>query len=237
VILPSQRISAGLLLLMCFLAGNSAFAQEAHPQDLDSNISERINFIQASFDQGETRAKTWSYSWTGIYGALAGFQTFQTFYKRHDKASNIVGASESLLGLAALIADPFHARSSGKDLREIPEGTPEEQRHKLEMAEKLLERNYKQEKFGRSLPNHLVVLAVNAVGGAIIWHNSGGRDALMSFLSGIAISEAQIWTQPTRAVTDYNDYRSKYKGIQSSIPEKKYFIAPSLNGFVVGVTF
>jgi hypothetical protein len=203
----------------------------------ESNRSERINFIQTSFDEGETRAKLWSYSWTGLYGVLTGVQTFQALYTRHDRTSNIVGASQSLLGVAALIIDPFHARSSGRALRELSASTPEEQQHKLDIAESWLERNAKQEKFGRSWLTHVLALAVTGIGGAIIWHNDGSKSGMTSILAGIAVSEAQIWTQPTKAVTDDSEYRGKYKGGKNNIPERKYFIAPSANGFVAGVIF
>jgi hypothetical protein len=222
---------------MLFLAGNTVYAQETDSKDSDPKIIERINFIQTSFDKGETRAKTWSYTWTGVYGALTGYQTFQAVHTRHDRTSNIVGASQSLLGLAVLIVDPFHARSSGSDLREIPGNTPEEQQHKLDRAESWLERNYKQEKFGRSWPNHVIALAVTIIGGGIVWHNNGSKNGMTTILTGIVASEVQIWTQPTRSITDYNEYRRNYKGVYHSIFEKKYFIAPSLNGFVAGVYF
>jgi len=217
--------------------GNAVYAQEAAFKASDSNISERINFIQTSFDKGETSAKAWSYTWTGLYGALTGLQTFQVLYSRHDRASTIVNASQSLFGVAVMIVDPFHARSSGSDLRKMPGNTPEEQQHKLDMAERWLERNYKQEKFGRSWPTHLLGVAVSIIGGGIAWHNNGSKNGITTMLSGIAVSEVQIWTQPTRGMSDYNEYRRKYKGAYPDIPEKKYFIAPSLNGFVAGVIF
>ena len=224
-------------MLISFLATRTLYAQENESEDSDTNISERINFIQTAFDEGETRAKIWSYSWTGVYGMLTGVQTAQALYTSHNRTSNIVYASQSLLGFAALIVDPLHARSSGRDLREIPGDTPDERQLKLETAERWLERNAKQEKFGRSWPVHILALAVNAIGGAIIWHNSGSKDGLTSILAGMAAAEVQIWTQPTRAIKDYDEYRSKYKGAKNSLSDRKYFIAPSPNGCVAGFIF
>jgi hypothetical protein len=210
---------------------------EADLKSSESNISERIDFIQASFDKGQTRAKLWSYTWIPINGAATGIQTYQAISSSHNRAFNIVGASESFLGLAALIVDPFHARSSGSDLRKLPESTPEELKYKLENAEKWLERNYKQEKLGTSWLSHVGVLAISAIGGGIVWHYNGGKNGLISVLSNVAGGELFIWTQPTRGIRDYNDYRSKYKDAYNDIPEKKYFIAPSKNGFVAGMYF
>ncbi len=253
-------------LLILFLACNVAYAQESDLQNPESNIGEtidfvqssfnksqisvevdlqssessireRIDFIQACFDKGQPRAKLWSYGWTAIYGVAAGVQTGQAISGRHHRASNIVGASESLLGVAALLIDPFHARSSGSELREIADSTSEEQRAKLDKAENWLERNYKQEKFGRSWLSHVGVLVVGIIGSGIVWHYEGRKNALINGLGTLVGGELLIWTQPTRGIKDYREYRSKYKDAYDGVPEKKYFIAPSLNGFVAGVYF
>ncbi len=218
-------------------SNRSQIAVEADFKNSESNVKERIDFIQASFDKGQSRAKLWSYGWTAVYGAATIAQTAQAISSRDDRVSNIVGASESLLGVAALLIDPFHARSSGSDLREIPESTPEEQKAKLERAENWLERNYKQEKLGRSWLSHLGVLVVGVIGAGIVWHYEGRNNALINGIGTIVGGELLIWTQPTRGIKDYNDYHSKYKDAYDRIPEKKYFIAPSSNGFVAGVYF
>ncbi len=210
---------------------------EADLRSSESNIKERIDFIQAIFDKGQTRAKLWSYGWTAVYGVAAIAQTSQAINSRHDRVSNIVGASESLLGVLALIVDPFHARSSGSDLRKIPESTPEEQKIKLEKGENWLERNYKQEKLGRSWLTHVGVLVVGIIGAGIVWHYEGRNNALINGLGTVVGGELLIWTQPTRGIKDYNEYRAKYKDAYGGIPEKKYFIAPTSNGLVAGVYF
>ena len=203
----------------------------------ESNLIERIDFIQASFDEGQTRAKLWSYTWTAIYGAATGIQTYQAISSGHDRVSNIVGASESFLGVAMLIVDPFHARSSGSDLRNISGSTLEERKTKLDKAEKWLERNYKQEKLGRSWLSHVGVLVVSIIGAGIVWHYEGHKNGIINALATAAGGELMIWTQPTRGIKDYNDYHSKYKDAYDRVPEKNYFIAPSPSGFVAGVYF
>jgi hypothetical protein len=136
-----------------------------------------------------------------------------------------------------MIVDPFHASSSGSDLRKIPGSTPEEQKAKLDKAETWLKRNYKQEKLWKSWLSHAGVLVVGLIGAGIVWHYEGRKNALINGLTTIAGGELQIWTQPTRGIKDYNEYHSKYKDTYNGIPEKKYFIAPSPNGFVAGVYF
>jgi len=210
---------------------------EADLKRSESNLCERIDFIQAAFDKGQTGAMVWSYAWTVINGATAGVQTYQAIRSSQNRAFNIVGASESSLGLAVMMADPFHARSSGSDLRESPGSTPEEQKFKLEKAEKWLERNYKQEKLRTSWLSHVGVLALSLIGAGIVWHYDGPKYGLISLLSTAAGGELYLWTQPARGIKDYNDYHNKYRDAYNGVPEKKYFIAPSRNGFVVGVYF
>jgi len=200
---------------------------EADFRSSESSIKERIDFIQASFDKGQPRAKLWSYTWSAVYGAATGVQTYQAVNSRHDRVSNIVGASESLLGGAALIVDPFHARSSGSDLRQIPESTLEEQKVKLEKAENLLERNYKEERFGRSWLSHAGVLVIGIIAAGIVWHYEGRKNALINGLGALVGGELLIWTQPTRGIRDYDEYHAKYRDAYSGVPERKYCIAPS----------
>ena len=232
-----QKINAIVLVFILFFVCNIVYSQESNLKNPESKIGERIDFIQASFDKGQTRAEVWSYGWIGLYGAATGIQTYLAISSGHNRVSNIVGASESLLGLAMFIVDPFHARSSGSDLREIPGGTPEEQKNKLDKAENWLERNYKQEKLGSSWLSHVGVLAVSIIGAGIVWHYNGSKNGIISALSNVAGGEVLIWTQPTRGIKDYNDYHSKYKNAYDGIPERKYFIAPSPNGFVAGLYF
>jgi len=136
-----------------------------------------------------------------------------------------------------MIVDPFHARSSGSDLRKLPGSTPDELENKLDKAENWLERNYKQEKLGTSWLSHVGVIAVSMIGAGIVWHYNGSKNGIISALSNLAGGEAFIWTQPTKGIRDYNDYHNKYKDAHDVIPKKRYFIAPSPNGFVVGVYF
>jgi hypothetical protein len=210
---------------------------EADLKDSESNIKERIDFIQASFDKGRTRAEIWSYGWMGIYGAATGVQTYQAVRNGHNRVSNIVGASESFLGLAAMTVYPFYANSSGSNLRKLPESTPDELKNKLDKAENWLEKSYQQEKLGRSWLTHVGVLAVSLIGAGIVWHYDGSKNGMISALTSVAGGEALIWTQPTKSMRNYNDYHRKYKDPHNSIIEKKYFFAPSPNGFVVGVYF
>jgi len=210
---------------------------EADLKDSETDIKERIDFIQASFDKGQPRAKLWSYGWMGVYGAATVGQAYQAVRNSNNRTFNIVGASESFLGFAVMAIYPLYASSSGSHLRKLPESTPDELRNKLDKGENWLEKSYQQEKIGRSWLTHVGSIVVSLIGAGIVWHYDGSKNGIISALSGIAGGEILIWTQPTKSIKDYEDYRRKYKDPYSGIIEKKYFIAPSPNGFVVGVRF
>jgi hypothetical protein len=237
----SRKISAAIVVFLSLSAGHCAYAQDAGPRVSDTvvneRVQERINFIQASFDKNQSSARMWSYSWIGIQGALTGVQAVQAAASGHNRVSSIVGASESFLGLAVMVIDPFHARSSGSDLRKIPEGTPDEQKRKLEIAESWLERNAKQEQLGRSWVSHLLGIAVGAIGGGIIWHNNGSKNGIANAVATVAFSEVQIWTQPVGGVRDYKNYHDKYKSAEDRGIRKNYFISAGPNGIVAGFYF
>ena len=114
-----QKINAFVLVFILFFGCNIAYSQESNltnPEpkigerldfiqssfnkgqtrakaDLrssESNISERIDFIQKSFDKGQTPALVWSYTWMGINGVGAGVQTYQAIRSSQNRVFNIV---------------------------------------------------------------------------------------------------------------------------------------------------
>ena len=52
------------------------------------------------------------------------------------------------------------------------------------------------------------IVTTNLIGGGVIYAFGDSKDAMISVLSGIAFSEAQIWTQPWRATSDLARGRS-----------------------------
>ncbi|MGB5330036.1 MAG: hypothetical protein WBO58_17635 [Gammaproteobacteria bacterium] len=57
-----------------------------------------------------------------------------------------------------------------------------------------------------------------------------------STVLGIAFSEAAIWTEPSRAETDLNNYRSKFNGAQKT-SVRNWRLNPSTGGVVLHVAF
>ncbi len=237
---PCLRLLRGLgtilLVSSLFLPDSNVCAQESARRIWESSINERIDFIQRSFDVNKVRARVWSYGWIGI-DAAGSLQAIPAIFSGYQRTSNIVAASESLLGLAVQLIYPFHAKTSARDLRKLPEDTAGQLEFKLKKAEDWLERDYRQEQFGRSWINHVGAFAVGMIGGGIIWRNDGPQNGIANALVCIVMGELQIWTQPTQGITDYNNYHRKYKNSHSGISGARFSIAPSQNGIVAELRF
>ena len=198
-------------LLVLFYQVSIAKTQDSIP---DSLVRERIQVIQNMLDQGKKNANAWWYGWLVGYGTATLAQGAVCLFgdKLATRQDMALGAITTLLGMGGQIISPMVPGYAPGKLEEIPEGTPEENLRKLQEAEKLLGECAIREKEGRSWKIHALDGAVNISCGFIVWFGFK-----RSFLAGIenvalntAICEAQIFTQPTRAIKDYDYYCQKY---------------------------
>ncbi len=69
------------------------------------------------------------------------------------------------------------------------------------------------EKIGRSFKTHAICTAVNLGSGLVTWlgFKRSVWAGLGNFALNEAITETQIFTQPRRAIKDYDNYVNKYK--------------------------
>lgn len=200
-----------LLLVFCY-EFIRVTAQDVLP---DSLVRERIQVIQNMLKEGKKGANLWWYGWFIGYNAatLAQGAVVISSDKLATRQDWTLGAISTVLGAAGLLIAPMTPGYSTNSLEEMPEGTPEECLLKLQEAEKLLENCALREKSGRSWKTHTLDGAVNIGCGAVMWF--GFKRNFIQGISNIAmntaICETQIFTQPTRAIRDYNSYCQKYK--------------------------
>jgi len=212
-----------LLLISLFIHCSPITAQETVP---DSMVRERIRVIQEMLDNGKRNANIWWYGWLVGYGSATAVQgvvavTSDNLATRQDMA---LGALTTLLGMGGQIISPMVPGYGPGKLEVLPEGTPEENIMKLSEAEKWLEESAKREKEGRSWKIHALDGAVNIGCGFIVWFGFKRTwlDGLANVALNTAICEAQIFTQPTRAIKDHNAYCRQYKtGQDLSLCEPK----------------
>lgn len=205
----SCRLCIGIVTLMVLcLSYASAFAESLK----DDEVSRRINFIQDRLDAGTINAKRWQYSWMCAYGFGAEVQlglatTLTEKDDRDNQFDNIVGGVTNLLGVGDLAFDPLVSYNAADKLRELPANTSQEKKAKLQYAEQLLKRCADREESGRSWQTHALAGIVSLIGGVAITCDGGrGGDGAGFFAASMAVSELQIFTQPTRAISDWQSY-------------------------------
>ncbi len=177
----------------------------------DSLSSERLQEIQNLVHQDRANALHWWYCWLAGYSAATigqGIVYFSTENKA-TKQDMALGAGTTFLGAIGQLLAPIVPPNSSIQNSQIYESDPEKQ---LVYQEEILKEIARREKAGRSWKMHAVTGVVNIGSGLITWlgFKRTFGDGLVNFALNTVITEAQIWTQPTRAVKDYQKYCMKY---------------------------
>jgi hypothetical protein len=221
----------------------------------EQEMKERIMYIQQALDEGESAGRLWWSGFTFVYGVASGYQLNTGLnYEDKQRPANIVGGTKSLLGALSLLIAPFPAAFAPDKLRETPD---ENIKAKLEKAEFLLKASAQAEKNGKSWMNHALSIGVNTAGALVIGTTYSDylndrnvnptKEALASLISGIIVSELQIWLQPSRAIDDWNKYEQKYINGETTgkliRPDNSHYVfaAPIIStnsaGLVAGIFF
>lgn len=207
----SRPLLTLLLALTIGLAPRAAAADtpRAAAPPSDAEVTRRIAFIQERLDRGTAAADRWWYGWYAGWTALTVGQAALAVGTTDAglRADSAVGAVGSSLGVIPLGLFPFPARFAAADLRALPASTPDERRRKLARAEGLLKTSAEAEVFGRSWISHTLCGTVSIALGLVL--GLAYRRPLtgaLNAVAGIALSEIQIFTQPTAAIDDWSEY-------------------------------
>jgi hypothetical protein len=211
------------------------------PYDIsDSELDQRLKFIETRLVELNPKARYWQYGWTGFYAASAVGQAALAIDEddSDDKTGYIVGAVKSTGGLVQMLLKPLPAVTSHDDFQSLPSQTRAERLLKLEQGEALLYENANRAQQRYGWKRHAIGIAANLLGGVIIATNGDSSDAVASTVLGIAVSEANIWTESSRAETDLNDYRSNFHDGQKT-SEHNWHLVPSNGGMgvVLNISF
>lgn len=232
-----------VLLLIASTIHSQVFAAEA-----DGRERERIDYLQQSFDRGQSAAKTWWWGWLGGYAGLTAGQMAIYAATPNDSDDNktlrdimLVGGVSSAIGVGWQLVSPLTASSAADELRLMPERTAEERRQKLQRAEELMAAAAAEEKFGRSWLAHFAGFSVNLAAGLIIWQAMHHTfvEGFINFAAGMVISETQIYTQPTHAIDDFATYQGKYgrSAAQANMRNGNWFLQFGGTSLRVGIWF
>jgi hypothetical protein len=240
-LINKSNFKAILFIFIFVLQSVILFAQDEIP---DSLINKRIRYIQNILDQGKPNANRWWYGWLAGYSAATVGQGV-VFLSSKDKGTRqdmALGAATTLLGTAGQLLSPMTPGYAPDQLKQIPEDTHEARLQKLNNAEELLKASDLREKSGRSWQVHAIASAVNLTSGLITWlgFRRNVWAGVENFALNSVITEAQIWTQPTRAMKDYQNYCQKLKSGENQISLKSnpsWFVSVTPAGIKVKMVF
>jgi hypothetical protein len=210
----------------------------------DSLVVVRIQYIKNTLEHDKANTKRWWYGWLGGYSAATIGQGVVYFANKEKgtRQDMALGAATTLLGAAGQFISPLIPDRETIQLNSISETTGIERLKKLAIAEKLFEECALREKLARSWKNHALCSAVNLGGGLITWlgfKRSFGA-GVGYFVLNTAITETQIWTQPTLARRNYKKYHQQYlenkEGI-SYLPEVNLYLEAYPGGLGIKVVF
>lgn len=164
--------------------------------------------IQLTALKDKAGAERWWYAWLAGYSAATVGQGVICFTSddkslRQDMA---LGAATTFLGAMGQIITPVLTKNSGyPSYREYASG---EKSFSADQAAALLKALAEREKEGGSWKTHAIAGVVNLSSGLITWlgYKRTFMDGLENFAINTVITEAQIWTQPMKAVRDYEKY-------------------------------
>jgi len=197
-----RRCGLVLATLASLAAPSIAAAQERCP-----DVEVRVRFIREHLERDAANARTWSLGWglTSL-GVAAGSLTLAALESDpHSRTSDYVWSGVSLLPAAILVLFPLRVM---RDARTLDASAPADCAA-LAHAEEVLERDAEQEAAGIAWYSHALVIGFNVGLGASLGYalDDWGNNALSAGI-GIALSEAQILTQPTGALRARDRYRT-----------------------------
>lgn len=239
-----NRIARAAVVVVSLLSLTAGAAAQDTASPTDTEVTNRLSFIQDALDSGKKAADFWWYGWFGGYsaatvGQLAIYSGSDDEKQRQDM---LVGSVTTALGAAGQIVFPLEAGRFASKLRAMPTETSEQRRSKLASAESFLRQAAAQESFGRSWKTQALVTAVNLAAGLTIWlhYDRPAQDGLVMFAVGQLISEAQIFSQPMKAVRDLQEYdrRTDFDRV-GSVPDTRHtwYVSVYPAGFIVGCRF
>jgi hypothetical protein len=139
------------------------------------------------------RARVWRYSWTGVNAALAvGSFAVVPFVDSESRPDWVVSGTGSAITTVLTFAWPLRVESAEAELAALP--IIERRKH----LPRLLRESAEDEHDRVTWPWHAANVGLSALVGGIIAFGYGHYESgLITGLSGVALGEAQLLTQPT----------------------------------------
>lgn len=229
------------LLLALFVWSPCICAEQANHLSAEisnTELEQRLKFVETRLARQSPGARYWQYGWTGFHAASAAAQAVLAVDAddHDDEVDYLVGAVKSTGALAQMLIRPLPVVQGATRFQALPSLSHEERIEKLRQGEALLYENASRAATRSGWKRHLVGIGVNLLGGVAIAAFGDSDDAVTSTLLGIAVSEANIWTEPSRASNDLEDYQNN-KWAQRETSEVTWRIVPLANRVEVSIRF
>ena len=192
------------VVVSSILTFNILTAQSINSDSINSG--DRLSEVKMLLDADREGALHWWYGWIAAY-SVATIGQGAVYLGTDNKSLQqdmLLGSATTFLGVMGQLLTPL-----------VPKNYLNESDNP-EYFEEMLKEIARREKEGRSWKIHAVTGLVNLGSGLITWkgfHRSF-LDGVGIFALNTAVTELQIWTQPTRAVKDYRRHVAKY-GLES----------------------
>lgn len=231
----------GLSFTFCLLGQNVQLKSDADlfKEKTDTSVSEemqlpdkeihtRLATIQEMLDRDQKGADLWWYGWIGIYGAATIGQGAVVFFTNNKtiRENMALAAGTSLLGIVGQFITPLKSVNKDIQFERLQNISKEDCLMRLRQAEQMLKDQAEYAKAGKGWQPHALSGAVNITSGLITWlgYKRSIWDGIENFALNTIITEIQIWSQPTRAMKDYNIYINKYNSSNSKNSRKPDFV-------------
>ncbi|HEY2776192.1 MAG TPA: hypothetical protein VGK20_19280 [Candidatus Binatia bacterium] len=219
----SRMIAALLVAALVVVPSARAVAQTCDP-----NTEARLKFLESRLDEGKRAMDWWWGSWMSVFSIGVGYETYKAITQHDDGRQAAAGfqAGKSAVGIAQLLLRPHAAIYGSAPMRSISKATPQGCAERLALAEKTLREQAQISHMRYSWKQHLTSLTLNlGVGLGVAYgfgeRKIGWRDFGISEVS----AEAHIWTHPTRAISDWDDYQSQFDGRPAAMDPPEFHLA------------
>ncbi|MDF1561179.1 MAG: hypothetical protein P1P83_13385 [Bacteroidales bacterium] len=210
----------------------------------DSVTDNRVQDIQLTALKDKQNAQVWWYGWLAGYSAATAGQAIVSLSTDNlaTRQDMVLGAATTLLGALGQLVTPIVPKNANTDYPSYRDYVSGVRTFSEEEAAELLKALAIREKEGRSWKTHAVSGVVNLGSGLITWLGFkrtvwGG---LANFALNTAVTEAQIWTQPARAIKDYERYLREYHpeaGVAPLKPDSEWTVSVFPGGIALRVDF
>ncbi len=187
----------------------------ARAQQCDPDTEARLQFLETRLDEGAHNTRLWWGGWMAVFsiGVVYGVTAGALEDNNEIAVANYITASKGALGIAQLVLRPNVGRHGAAPMRAIPKTSSASCAERLKLAEKSMEMAAGDANMRWSWQRHLGSLLLNLGAGLAVAEGcdepeQGWRDFGISEVS----SELHLWTHPTRASDDWQQYRSQFSG-------------------------